>query len=122
MPRSSETCREVTDSAGNVTTPENIRMDGMGILTFVNNKVPGQIRRVLSRNSLTIEDIDLYIFHQASKMALDSLARLLRIRPDKVFRNLRDVGNTVSASIPIALKGTSYVLKMWVPRNQEQPF
>ena len=32
------------------------------------------------------------------------------------------IKSPAGTSIPIALKGTSYVLKMWVPRNQEQPF
>ena len=79
-------------------------MDGMGILVFVNSKVPKQIRNILKRNSMTIDDIDLFVFHQASKLALDSLARLLKINPEKVFSNIREKGNTVSASIPIALR------------------
>ena len=37
-------------------------------------------------------------------MALDSLSRLLKIPQEKMFQNLASVGNTVSASIPIALK------------------
>ena len=92
------------DSSGNYRSPENIRMDGMGILSFVNTKVPPQIRDVLARNEMTIKDIDLFLFHQASKLALDSLTRLLKIDPDLVFRNLEELGNTVSSSIPIALK------------------
>jgi 3-oxoacyl-[acyl-carrier-protein] synthase-3 len=53
---------------------------------------------------MTIDQIDLFIFHQASKIALDFLTRMLKIKPEKTFRNIRDIGNTVSASIPIALK------------------
>jgi 3-oxoacyl-[acyl-carrier-protein] synthase-3 len=51
-----------------------------------------------------IEDIDLFLFHQASRLALDSLIRLLKIEPARVFSNLEELGNTVSASIPIAWK------------------
>ncbi|MGD9646698.1 MAG: 3-oxoacyl-[acyl-carrier-protein] synthase III C-terminal domain-containing protein, partial [Pirellulales bacterium] len=47
-------------------------------------------------------DVDLFVFHQASKMALDSLGRLLRIPAAKLANNLANVGNTVSASIPIS--------------------
>ena len=79
-------------------------MDGMGVLSFVNTKVPHQIRSILSRNEMTVEDVDLFIFHQASKLALDSLTRLLEIDSDRVFCNLQNLGNTVSASIPIAWK------------------
>ena len=104
MPKSWETAVPKTYDSGNVRTLENIHMDGMGILAFVNSKVPKQIRSILARNKLTIEDIDLFIFHQASKIALDSLTRLLEINPEKIYRNLHEVGNTVSASIPIALE------------------
>lgn len=104
MPKSKETALPKTDNSGNVRTLEDLHMDGMGILAFNNSKVPKQIRSILEHNSLTIDDIDLFVFHQASKMALDSLTRLLKIKPEKVFRNLREIGNTVSASIPIALK------------------
>lgn len=104
MPKSKETTLLKTDDSGNVRTLENLHMDGMGILVFNNSKVPKQIQSILERNTLTIDDIDLFVFHQASKMALDSLTRLLKIKPEKVFRNLREIGNTVSASIPIALK------------------
>jgi 3-oxoacyl-[acyl-carrier-protein] synthase III len=104
MPLSYETSLEKSDESGNVRSLANIHMDGMGVLTFVNSKVPKQILKLLERNQLQIEDIDLFIFHQASKLALDSLTRLLKIKPVRVFQNLSKVGNTVSSSIPIALK------------------
>ena len=78
-------------------------MDGLGILTFATAKVPRQVKELLNRNQLTVNDIDLFVFHQASALVLDSLARLLRIPPGKVFTNLEQLGNTVSSSIPIAL-------------------
>ncbi len=104
LPKSSETSIYMKDQSGNIRTLENIHMDGLGILAFVNSKVPKQIKSILEKNELTVEDIDLFIFHQASKVALDSLVSLLKINPEKTFQNLSSVGNTVSASIPIALK------------------
>jgi 3-oxoacyl-[acyl-carrier-protein] synthase-3 len=104
MPRTPETAVARADGSGNLRSLENIHMDGAGVLSFVNTTVPRQVESILARNQLTIEDIDLVIFHQASKMALDSLNRRLRIPIEKSFSNLREVGNTVSASIPIALK------------------
>ncbi|NLX99501.1 MAG: ketoacyl-ACP synthase III [Rhodopirellula sp.] len=102
--RTAQTAAEMTDISGNVRTQENIHMDGMGILSFVNSRVPRQVSALLARNDLSVSDVDLFIFHQASKMALDSLDRLLKIPPDKTFRNLLMIGNTVSASIPIAIR------------------
>ena len=79
-------------------------MDGMGIFAFVNSKVPKQINLLLEEHNFNINDIDLFVFHQASKLAIDSLTKILKIDRDKVFTNIESVGNTVSASIPIALK------------------
>ena len=104
MPKSEKTKELTIDNSGNVKTKEDIYMDGMGILTFVNSRVPKQIRSILARNSLKVEEINLFIFHQASSMALDSLTRLLAIKPEKVFRDMENIGNTVSSSIPISLK------------------
>jgi 3-oxoacyl-[acyl-carrier-protein] synthase III len=102
-PRSAATATEETDRNGNVRTAQDIHMDGLGVLSFVTSKVPNQVRVVLDRNSTTPDDLDLVVFHQASKMALDTLTRSLKVRPDRVFRNLESIGNTVSASIPISL-------------------
>ena len=53
---------------------------------------------------MKIDEIDIALFHQASKLTLDSLVKSLAIPAEKVFINLDRVGNCVSASIPIALK------------------
>lgn len=104
IPKSAETSNTQKDSSGNHRSLENIQMDGIGILTFVDSKVPSQVNRLLLRNKLSVKEVDLFIFHQASNIALDSLTRLLRLQASQVFRNISLIGNTVSASIPIALK------------------
>ena len=83
--------------------PDTIHMDGTAILAFVNSKVPRQLSQLLDRNGLGVQDVDLFVFHQASQMVLDTLPGLLKIRPEQTYSNLAEVGNTVSASIPIAL-------------------
>jgi 3-oxoacyl-[acyl-carrier-protein] synthase III len=104
MPSSEETRRNKTDRNGNVRSLEDIKMDGPGVWAFINSIVPGHIREFLVEQSLTLDSIDLYVFHQASKLTLDSLARALRIPPDKLYRHLMHVGNLSSASIPFALR------------------
>ncbi len=103
QPKSAETAIESTDRAGNVRTPEHIRMDGMGVWSFINSAAPKQIRRYVAKNGLSLEAIDLFIFHQASQMTLDSLIKALGVDRRKVYFNLEDVGNLVSASIPVCL-------------------
>jgi 3-oxoacyl-[acyl-carrier-protein] synthase-3 len=47
---------------------------------------------------------DLYFFHQASRSVLDNIVRHLDLPNEKVFRGFGEIGNMVSASIPIAMK------------------
>ena len=81
-----------------------MHLDGFGILRFVRTKVTAQIRSILAANDMTLDDIDLFVLHQASQMALDALTRNLKINEDRLYYNLHRVGNTVAASVPIALK------------------
>lgn len=103
-PSSADTKRETTDRSGNVRTAEDIRMDGTELWAFVTSVVPGHIERFLAKSSLTLDDIDLCVFHQASKLILNSLTRALALPPDKVFTHMEDIGNLASASIPFALR------------------
>jgi len=93
-----------TDKSGNNRTLEDIHMNGFAVWKFISNTVPKQINTLLKRNNLTVNEIDFFGFHQASKLTLDSLIKASKIDSKKVYMNLNRVGNTVSASIPIALK------------------
>lgn len=104
MPKSVETAIENEDHAGNIRSDDDIKMDGFAVWSFINSKVPQQIKELLDRNGLQLEDIDLFIFHQASLMTLESLIKKLQLPEEKVFINIGKIGNTVSASIPIAIK------------------
>ncbi len=104
LPYSEETAIEEVDASGNIRSKNNIFMDGMGVWSFIQSTVPKQIRALLQRNSLGVEDVDLYVFHQASKFTLDSLSKALRLDLDKVFVDLAGTGNLVSTSLPVALK------------------
>lgn len=101
LPRSAETSVPTVDPNGNVRSQNDIHMDGMGVWAFVNSFVPRQLRSLLERNERSFADVDLFLFHQASRLTLDSLVRVLSLRPEQVFSNIADVGNTVSASLPI---------------------
>lgn len=104
QPYSEQTKEETKDLSGNIRSLEDIHMNGFAVWQFIFKKVSEQITALLQRNNLAVDDIDLFIFHQASKLTLDSLVKTLQIGSDKVFNNLENIGNTVSASVPIALK------------------
>lgn len=84
--------------------PVHLRMDGRAILSFTFRAVPDQIGALLARNGLTVDDIDVFLLHQASELVLRSLQDRLDVPPHKVPRRLRTTGNTVSSSIPLLLE------------------
>ena len=103
QPRSEETACETVDKSGNVRSMEHIRMDGLGVLSFFNATVPRSVNETLANNQVSMDDIDVFVFHQASKVALDSIRSALRIPCEKMLYDLAETGNLVSASIPVAL-------------------
>ncbi len=102
-PKSASTSFEDVDSVGNVRNEEQIHMDGMGIWNFIRTKIPEHISDYLMKSNVEVDTIDQFVFHQASKLTLDSLMKILKLDQTKVFSNLECVGNTVSSSIPIAI-------------------
>lgn len=79
-------------------------MKGPKIFTFAVENIPNIIKETLEKNKLSLDDIDLFVFHQASSYMLNYLRELCNIPEEKFFVEIETIGNTVSASIPIALK------------------
>ena len=79
-------------------------MDGGEIFAFTLSTVPKAVNALLQRASLTPDDVDLYVFHQANRHMLDHLRRKSAIPEDKFLVHLSNCGNTVSATIPITLR------------------
>jgi len=84
-----------------------IIMNGAKVLTFAMNVVPNNVNLLLKKIKINKNKIDKFIFHQASKYILDNINRILSIKKEQTFENYSKVGNTISASIPIALKDAS---------------
>ncbi len=79
-------------------------MNGPEIFTFTLESVPKAVASLLAKADQKLEDIDGFVFHQANQFMLSHLRRKIGIPAEKFHLSLRDVGNTVSSSIPIALK------------------
>ena len=95
--------KEITDDYGNVTTDACFYMNGISIFIFGLNIVPRLVNDILQKEQKTISDIDLFIFHQENLFLIDKIANKLQIPSEKVFNFMKNTGNTVSSSIPIAL-------------------
>lgn len=103
LQKSEKTAIEINDN-GSIRSSNDLYMDGPEIFSFTIRTVPQTIKKCLEKNHLTFADIDLFVFHQANKFMLDYLRKKIKISPEKFYMNMSDIGNTVSASIPIALK------------------
>ena len=79
-------------------------MNGPAVMLFTLNKVVKSVKKVLTESNLKIDNIDFFLFHQASKIVLDELRSKLKIDQAKMPSNLRDIGNTVSCTIPLLIK------------------
>lgn len=88
---------------GNEYNENHIHMDGPEVFNFTIKVVPDTIEKTLSENHMNIEEVDLFIFHQANKFMLSYLRKKLGIPEDKFYLSLEHTGNTVSATIPIAI-------------------
>jgi 3-oxoacyl-[acyl-carrier-protein] synthase III len=78
-------------------------MDGSAVFNFTLDAVPNLVRDVLSLNSFCIQDISLFIFHQANSFMLETLRKVCGIQNHQFYCNMAATGNTVSSTIPIAL-------------------
>ncbi len=81
-----------------------IFMDGPSIFSFTSNSVPKLVDKVLIKNNLLFDDIDYFLFHQANKYMLDFIRKKIKIPEEKFIYCIEKFGNTVSNTIPIALK------------------
>ena len=96
-----------TDGAGAeglIVRDGKLFMDGPEIFNFTLDIVPKTMNDVLEKNGMTHDDIDLYVFHQANKFMLDTIRKVNGLPREKFYINLESTGNTVSSTIPVALK------------------
>jgi len=103
LPRSEVTAEEKEDN-GSIRSQDNLFMDGTEVFSFTIRVVPQSVKNILEKHNLALEDIDLFIFHQANKFILDFLRKKIKIPQENFYVNMQDIGNTVSSTIPIALK------------------
>jgi 3-oxoacyl-[acyl-carrier-protein] synthase-3 len=97
--------KEITvDEYGNQTNENCLYMNGPEIFNFTIEAVPILISDTLQKNNKHLNDIDLFLFHQANQYMLNHLRKKIGIEEDKFLYYLENCGNTVSSTIPIVLK------------------
>ncbi len=98
---------EITYGTNNVYTDNHLYMNGPEVFNFTSEVVPNFTKEVLEKNQKEIKDINQFVFHQANSFMLNFMRKRLKIDTECFYIDLKDGGNTVSSTIPIALKNYS---------------
>jgi 3-oxoacyl-[acyl-carrier-protein] synthase III len=80
-----------------------INMKGRELFKLAVKSMEEVCLEVLQRAGLSVEQIDLFVPHQANIRIMEALAERLNLSMEKVYSNIHKYGNTSAASIPIAL-------------------
>jgi 3-oxoacyl-[acyl-carrier-protein] synthase III len=84
--------------------PESfVKMNGREVFKFATRVMVSSAEKLLDSCGLTIEDVDVYVPHQANVRIIDHAARKLGVPDERVVVNVDRYGNTSSGSIPLAL-------------------
>lgn len=103
QPRTTESAQVVTDKNGSSRRADDMAMDGAAVFVFTLKTVPKLVEDLLAAENMTVADVDLFIFHQASEMIVESSAKKLKIPREKLHYKLHDVGNSGGSTVGIAL-------------------
>jgi 3-oxoacyl-[acyl-carrier-protein] synthase-3 len=91
--------RRIEDGTGNGL----VHMNGREVFKFATRVLVSSAEAVLERCGVAVEDVDVYVPHQANVRIMDHAARKLGIPRDRMVVNVDRYGNTSSGSIPLAL-------------------
>jgi 3-oxoacyl-[acyl-carrier-protein] synthase-3 len=103
--------KEITYGTNNVYTDNHLYMNGPEVFNFTNEVIPNFTKEVLEKNKIEFEKVNQFIFHQANAFMLNFMRKRLKIEANKFFVDLEDGGNTVSCTIPIALKKYASIME-----------
>jgi 3-oxoacyl-[acyl-carrier-protein] synthase III len=84
-------------------TEKYVKMNGPEVFRFATRILVQSAKDLLAKCEVSIDDVDLYIPHQANMRIIDHATRKLGVPSDRVVINVDRYGNTSSGSIPLAL-------------------
>lgn len=80
-----------------------VRMNGPEVFRFATRVLVSSAEKVLAECGRSVDEVDVYIPHQANTRIIDFAVRKLGIPEDRVVLNVDRYGNTSSGSIPLAM-------------------
>lgn len=79
------------------------QMNGKTVFLQAVKKMPEVLMTAVKANGISIDDIDLFLFHQANLRINEMVGKQLKIPSEKVFNTIQKFGNTTAATIPIGM-------------------
>lgn len=79
------------------------KMNGKAVFMHAVKRMPEAIMEALDKNGKKIEDVDLFLFHQANLRINEMVGKQLGIPPEKIFNTIQRFANTTAATIPIGM-------------------
>jgi 3-oxoacyl-[acyl-carrier-protein] synthase-3 len=79
------------------------KMNGKTVFLNACKRMPEAIQEALTANGKKIEDVDLFLFHQANLRINEMVGKQLGIPPEKIFNTIQRFGNTTAATIPLGM-------------------
>jgi 3-oxoacyl-[acyl-carrier-protein] synthase-3 len=80
-----------------------MKMQGQEVFRRAVRTIADSTALTLERAGLTVDDVAWFVPHQANLRIIDAAARRIGIEPERTITNIEHLGNTSSASIPLAL-------------------
>ena len=106
-PSSPETRRDVPLEDGGSRSAEDVFMDGFGIFRFTMTEQPRLLREILAYSGKALDDIDVFVLHQANRYIVETITQKAGIPPEKAPTDIFSrFGNQNAASIPGVLCGS----------------
>lgn len=81
-----------------------VHQDGQAVFKYAVRKMADLCEKILDRNGFKVEDVDVFIPHQANKRIITATGDRLGLRPETVIMNIDRFGNTTAATIPLAME------------------
>lgn len=87
----------------NKSVPSYVSMNGQEVYKFAVRTVPKAIEEAIQKAGLMVEDIDLFVIHQANIRIIESVSKRLKVPMEKFPTNLENCGNISAGSVPVLL-------------------
>ena len=81
----------------------HVRMEGGKVFSHAVRQMIDLLQRACDESSISVDELDLIVPHQANGRILEAIASRLKLQPGRLINRVGMVGNTSSSTIPLVL-------------------